>query len=142
MKFNDYLTKTSLEADLKKISNVTGKIRIGEVIISKGEIVDNINYLKLLSYRNEFESKQPSDSSNLLIFSGQFIIVSICFLILSIFIFKIDPTLFQNLTFLKFILSNIILFICLAKFSLLFEINFLIYIVPFCALPLLSLIHI
>tara|TARA_A100001011_G_scaffold155204_1_gene163680 strand:- start:4494 stop:6539 length:2046 start_codon:yes stop_codon:yes gene_type:complete len=135
--FNDYLTKISLEADLKKISNVTGKIRIGEVIISKGEIVDNINYLKLLSYKNEFERKQLSDSSNILIFLGQFIIVSICFLIISIFIFKIDPTLFQNLTFLKFILTNIILFICLAKFTLLFEINFSIYIVPFCALPLI-----
>tara|TARA_B100000945_G_scaffold307815_1_gene296711 strand:+ start:19 stop:1221 length:1203 start_codon:yes stop_codon:yes gene_type:complete len=50
---------------------------------------------------------------------------------------KNKKSVFKDTNAIKFILLNILLFIALARFSLLFSNNQLIYIVPFCALPLI-----
>ena len=50
---------------------------------------------------------------------------------------KNKKSVFKDTNAIKFILLNILLFIALARFSLIFSNNQLIYIVPFCALPLI-----
>ena len=50
---------------------------------------------------------------------------------------KNKKSVFRDTNAIKFILLNILLFIALARFSLIFSNNQLIYIVPFCALPLI-----
>ena len=50
---------------------------------------------------------------------------------------KNKKSVFNDTNAIKFILLNILLFVALARFSLIFSNNQLIYIVPFCALPLI-----
>ena len=134
--FNPIDTESRLEFELQKISNVIGKVSIGELIISKGELVTPKIYLKLLSYKKEFEGDQISSRANLFILAGQIILVSLCFLIIFLFIRAKRVQLFNDSSALKFILLNLLIFVALARFSLLFSDNNLIYIVPFCVLPL------
>ncbi|MCS5663676.1 MAG: HDIG domain-containing protein [Flavobacteriales bacterium] len=130
-------TEIHLDTELAKISKVSGKVEIGELIISKGEVVNQKTYLKLISYKNEYEGKQISARANRFIVIGQTLLISLCFLIIFLFMMKNRVTLFRDSSSLKFILLNVILFLALARFALLFSNNNLIYVVPFCALPLL-----
>ena len=135
--FNKNDTDLHLETELDKISKVNGKVSVGELIVSKGEVVKQKTYLKLISYKKEFEGKQLSARANKFIFAGQILLFSLCFLIIFLFIMKNKKSVFKDTNAIKFILLNIILFIALARFSLVFANNQLIYIVPFCALPLI-----
>jgi len=130
-------TDLHLDTELAKISKVSGKVEVGELIVSKGEVVNQKIYLKLISYKNEYEGKQISERTNRFIVVGQTLLISLCFLIIFLFIMKNRVTLFRDSSSLMFILLNIILFLALARFALLFSNNNLIYVVPFCALPLL-----
>ena len=134
--FNPIETKKRLLFEQQKISKVNGKVSIGELIISKGELVTSRIYLKLLSYKKEFEGDQISSRANLFILFGQIILVSLCFLIIFLFIRAKRKQLFNDASAIKFILINLLLFIALARFSLVFSNNNLIYLVPCCALPL------
>ena len=134
--FNPIETKNRLEFEQQKISKVNGIVSIGELIVSKGELVSPKIYLKLISYKKEFEGDQISSRANLFIFVGQLLVVSLCFLIIFLFIRAKRVVLFNDSSALKFILLNLLLFIALARFSLVFTNDNLIYIVPFCILPL------
>ena len=129
-------TEINLATQLAKISNVSGKVEVGELIVSKGELVNQKTYLKLLSYKQEFEGEQITERANRFIFIGQILLISLCFLIIFLFVMKNRTNLFRDSSSLKFILLNVILFLALARFSLLFSNNNLIYVVPFCVLPL------
>ena len=135
--FNKNDTDLHLETELDKISKVNGKVSVGELIVSKGELVQQKTYLKLISYKKEFEGKQLSARANKFIVTGQILLFSLCFLIVFLFIMKNKKSVFNDTNAIKFILLNILLFIALARFSLIFSNNQLIYIVPFCALPLI-----
>ena len=130
-------TDIHLETELDKISKVNGKVEVGELIVSKGELVNQKTYLKLISYKNEYEGKQISARANQFIVIGQTLLISLCFLIIFLFMRKNRENLFKDSSSIKFILLNVLLFIALARFSQLFSNNNLIYVVPFCALPLL-----
>lgn len=129
-------TEINLATQLAKISNVSGKVEVGELIVSKGELVNQKTYLKLLSYKQEFEGEQITERANRFIFIGQILLISLCFLIIFLFVMKNRTSLFKDSSSLKFILLNVILFIALARCSILFSNNNLIYVVPFCVLPL------
>ena len=135
--FNKNDTDLHLETELDKISKVSGKVSVGELIVSKGELVQQKTYLKLISYKKEFEGKQLSARANKFIVTGQVLLFSLCFLIIFLFIMKNKKSVYKDTNAIKFILLNILLFIALARFSLIFSNNQLIYIVPFCALPLI-----
>ena len=134
--YNNNDTDINLATELAKISKVSGKVEVGELIVSKGEVVSQKTYLKLLSFKQEFEGKQISVRANRFIVVGQTLLISLCFLIIFLFVLKNRASLFRDSSSLKFILLNVILFLALARFSLLFSNNNLIYVVPFCALPL------
>ena len=134
--FNSKETMVYLEHEQNKISKVNGKVSVGELIISKGELVSPKIYLKLLSYKKEFEGAQISSRANIFILIGQIIVISLCFLIVFLFIRAKRTQLFNDSSAIKFILLNLIIFIGLARFSLVFSDNNLIYLVPFCTLPL------
>ena len=130
-------TQLHLETELDKISKVNGKVDVGELIVSKGEVVQQKTYLKLVSYKQEFEGKQLTNRANKFILTGQILLFGLCFLIIFLFIKKNKKAVFRDTNAIKFILLNILLFIALARFSLVFSNNQLIYLVPFCALPLI-----
>ena len=135
--FDTKATDINLTTELNKVSKVNGKVEIGELIISKGEPISSKTYLKLISYKSEFEGVRITDRSNIFIILGQGIIISMCFLILFLFLKMNRKILFNDLNALKFLLVNMILFIALARFTQIFSNNNLIYVVPFCTLPLL-----
>ncbi len=136
IKYNKSSSDDLHNQELKTLSKVSGKVEIGELIVSKGEVVDEHIYLKLKSYKLEYEEKQISNRANWFILIGQVLLLSICFLILYLFLSKYRKKLFEDSGTIKFILLNVLLFIALANIALLFSNKNSIFVIPFCVLPL------
>jgi putative nucleotidyltransferase with HDIG domain len=134
--FNPIQTQERLKYDQQKIAKVNGKVSIGELIVSKGEMVTPKIYLKLISYKKEFEGDQISSSATKYILLGQLLLIGLCFLIVFLFIRAKRVLIFNDTSALKFLLLNIVLFVAFARLTVSFSNNNLIYLVPFCALPL------
>ncbi|MDG1145034.1 MAG: hypothetical protein P8N54_00945, partial [Flavobacteriales bacterium] len=134
--FNPIQTQERLKYDQQKIAKVNGKVSIGELIVSKGEMVTPRIYLKLISYKKEFEGDQISSSATKYILLGQLLLIGLCFLIVFLFIRAKRVRIFNDTSALKFLLLNILLFVAFARLTVSFSNNNLIYLVPFCTLPL------
>lgn len=76
--YNSQLSEEMLEAEINSISRTLGMVQAGELIILKGNIVDELTYTKLLSLKSIYES----DDSRLNIFN-----LSIGIAILLVFLF-------------------------------------------------------
>lgn len=133
--FNAALTKKSLNQSLNNISQTRGTVKKGSKIISKGEIVDNDKYQKLISLKSEFESQDWDDSSFNTVITGYVLLVSLALLMLLLFIKKYREDIYEDNNKVTFIFFNVLFIIGLSLLVLHFDQDY-IYLVPICILPL------
>ena len=128
-------TVTTRERDnmLAGLSLTRGLIQKGELIISRGELVNDFRFRVLESLRTEYGTRVGSYSSWLLIL-GQVIIVFSCFLILFLFLYNFRVEVLNSFTKTLFITLLILSFIIVTRIVLLVpEIS--IYLIPFAIIP-------
>ncbi len=134
--FDSKLTNENLTNELKNISPTRGGILSGQKIISTGEIITEEKFIILQSLKSNYEEKNTNSTGLSWILVGQFIIISILFYALFIFLKNVSSELFtdnKNIAFLTLImLSYLTLTIIVNKFT---SLN--IYMIPFCSFPLL-----
>lgn len=133
--FNEELTQKSLEQSLSSISSTYGTVKKGSKIISKGEIVDNDKYQKLISLRTEYESQDWDDTSFNTVIVGYVLLVSLALLMLLLFIKKYREDIYEDNNKVTFIFFNVLFVVGLSLLVLHFEQEY-IYLVPICILPL------
>ncbi|RRO24094.1 HD family phosphohydrolase [Flavobacteriaceae bacterium 14752] len=133
--YNSSLTEKSLNRSLENISQTRGTVKKGSKIISKGEIVDNDKYQKLISLKAEYESQDWDDNSLFTIVVGYVLLVSLAFLILLLFIKKYREDVYEDNNKVTFIFFNILFIVGLSLLVLHFNPDY-IYVVPICILPL------
>lgn len=134
--FEENLTIDHLTNELNNISSTRGGILSGQKIISTGELINEEKFLILQSLKNEFENKIVGSDNILLILIGQFIIVSILFYSLFIFLKNVSTEVYhdnKNIAFIMLIMLGFLaLTILVIKFS-----SYSVYLIPFCAIPIL-----
>lgn len=133
--FNEELTQKSLEQSLSNISSARGTVKKGSKVISKGEIVDDDKYQKLISLRKEYESQDWDDTSFNTVIVGYVLLVSLALLMLLLFIKKYREDIYEDNNKVTFIFFNVLFVIGLSLLVLHFEQDY-IYLVPICILPL------
>lgn len=133
--FNEEMTRKSLEQSLSNISSARGTVKKGSKIISRGEIVDNDKYQKLISLKKEYESQDWDDTSFNTVIVGYVLLVSLALLMLLLFIKKYREDIYEDNNKVTFIFFNVLFVIGLSLLVLHFEQDF-IYLVPICILPL------
>ncbi len=133
--YDEAKTSKNLEQALEDISPNKGMVRQGEGIISKGDIIDDFRYQKLVSLRAKYEEQQWSDSNYNWILFGQIVLVGLNLLILFLFIQQYRPLVLEGNSQTLFILVNIVLIVVLASFVQKLNPEYL-YIAPFAILPL------
>jgi len=133
--FNETLTNKSLNQNLNNISKTRGTVKKGSKIISKGEIVDNDKYQKLVSLKTEYESQDWDDSSYNTVIIGYVLLVSLALLMLLLFIKKYREDIYEDNNKVTFIFFNILFIVGLSLMVLHFNQDY-IYLVPICILPL------
>ena len=134
--YDEDATKKMLESELNEVSKGLGMVQRGEVIISQGELVTESNYQELESYRQRYEGENWEDSSENWLSLGQSLLVMVAFLILFLFLKQFRTEVFNDNKKVTFLLTLIILMVLMASLSLVVG-NKLIFLMPFCLLPII-----
>lgn len=132
--YNSEVTDMEQEKLLARVSLTRGLIQKGELIISRGELVNDFRFRVLESLRVESGAKLGSYNSWLLIL-GQVVLVASCFLILFLFLLNFRVEVLDSFTKTLFIVILILSFTALTKLALMVpEVS--VYIIPFAIIPI------
>lgn len=137
--YDEKLTNDHLTNQLQTVSATSGGILNGQKIITTGEIINEDKFLILESLKNEYENKVGSNTSFSWILIGQFIIVSILFYTLFIFIKNVSGKIFyenKDLIFLVSVMIGFLLMTLLVSTPIIGA-SLNVYLVPFCSLAIL-----
>ena len=134
--YDDQVTRQWTKQLLDKISLSHGLIQKDEVIILKGEIVDDIRFEKLQSLKAEMKNQEFSSSSRWSMLLGHFILVFLAMTMLVLFLFLYRKDIFDDnrkvLLIMVLIVMTTYLFLWARKINI-----FDVYIVPVCILPII-----
>lgn len=134
--YNRNLTDKALEEDLSKISLTRGAMAEGELIIAKGEVVENNDYKVLNSLKEEYESELWKGNNYYYILAGYAVLVALVLIMLMLFLRKYRTAIYTNNTKVTFIFVNILLMVFITTLMVQHQEAYL-YAVPLCILPLI-----
>ena len=134
--YDETLTESALSDELSKISYTRGEVDQGQLIIAKGEIVENEDFKILNSLKDEYESELWMGSNYYFILLGYTILVALGLIMLFLFLKKYRNDIFQNNNKVTFIFFNILLMVIATTLMVKHYEDF-IYMVPLCILPLI-----
>ena len=132
---DEEFTNQSIKDELGLISPTRDFIENGKLIIAQGELVDEENFLRLRSLKNEYLLLDVTENQKLIIIFGYSILISVIFLMLLLFIKNYRFHIYENSKELTFIFLNIVILIGVLTITLKFKNNYF-YAVPICILPL------
>ncbi|WP_339754143.1 HDIG domain-containing metalloprotein [uncultured Winogradskyella sp.] len=132
---NESLTQKALEEGLSKISLTRGSIEQDQLIISKGQVVEDEQYTILNSLKSEYESQVWNTANYNWVLVAYTLLVALALLMLLLFLRKYRMEVFLNNTKVTFIFFNIALMILLTTLIINYNSQY-IYVVPLCILPL------
>lgn len=135
LKLNKSITENALEEEMSNISPTRGSIENGTLIISKGELVEGNKFDILKSLESEYESQIWSKKNYVWVTFAYVILVSLCLLMLLLFLRKYRKEVFLDNTKVTFIFFNIFLMILLTTIVISYNTKY-VYVVPLCVLPL------
>ncbi|MDP5082279.1 MAG: HDIG domain-containing protein [Winogradskyella sp.] len=132
---NESLTAKALEEELSKISSTRGRIEQGQLIISKGQVVEDEQYAILNSLKSEYESQVWNTANYNWVLVAYTLLVALALLMLLLFLQKYRMEVFLNNTKVTFIFFNIALMTVLTTLIINYNSQY-IYVVPLCIMPL------
>jgi putative nucleotidyltransferase with HDIG domain len=127
--------ETSKQQMLQNISRSRGFVASGELIVAKGELVNDDTFEKLSSLRNEY-TLQKDDKSSIWIQIGYSILIVLIFTLLLFFIYTYRVNIYKNNRKLTFIFFNILTVITAVTLTVNYNTDY-VFAVPICILPLI-----
>lgn len=134
--FDDETTEKYLQSQLDNILPTQGKVQVGELVIFKGNLVDDEKYTKLYSLKKAFEGSFSTKSSIYFIAAGQTLLIAILFLVLFLMIYQLRRKVYSDIARMTFILLNVLLTVAMARIVIDYGVEY-IYLAPF---PILAII--
>ncbi|WP_430468045.1 HD family phosphohydrolase [Winogradskyella ouciana] len=132
---NESLTQNALEEELSQISQTRGSIDKDQLIISKGQVVEDEEYIILNSLKSEYESQVWNTANYNWVLVAYTLLVALALLMLLLFLRKYRIEVFLNNTKVTFIFFNVVIMILLTTLVISYNSQY-IYVVPLCILPL------
>jgi cyclic-di-AMP phosphodiesterase PgpH len=136
LEFNKATSTKIKQVIIGNISPSFGMVSAGELIIAKGEVVNDGKYMILESLRKEYQESDSTTSSILWLLIGQFLIITTAFSMVFMFLFNFRREILANPQKLSFIIGMMVLMV--SVISLMTRLNIgNIYAIPFVMLPIL-----
>ncbi len=134
--YDDNSTRQWAKQMLDKISPSHGLVQKDEVIILKGEVVEDHKFQKLESFKNEMKNQDFSSSTKWMMYLGHFILVSLAIGMLMIFLYLFRKDIYDDNS--RILLLMLLILLILFIFLWARKINvFDLYLVPVCILPII-----
>jgi putative nucleotidyltransferase with HDIG domain len=135
--YDDKLT-VRLEAEvLEGLSLTRGMVQKGDVIISKGSVVNDDAYQKLESYKKAFEDNARTNGNPKLVLAGQFLLVSITIALLMIFLYLFRKDIYADNRLVSLILLVITAMLFTLSMAIKWQIPTNLYFIPYCIVPII-----
>ncbi len=136
IEFDEDRTQSILIAQVDQILPTQGMVQSEELIIFKGNLVDDEKFAKLLSLKTAYEGSFSTKSRAYLISIGQFFLIGILFLVLYLFMYQMRRKVVEDFSKVAFILLNVLLTVAMGKIAVDFGVQY-IYLAPFPVLPII-----
>ncbi|NOU47587.1 MAG: HDIG domain-containing protein [Bacteroidales bacterium] len=109
--FDENITKQELAQALNKVSTTYGMVQQGQLIISKGELIDDGKYAVLASLRAEYAQRVGSTSEQNMLILGQAVLIISVFLSLFLFLWILRRDVYSDLRKILLILVSMMMII-------------------------------
>jgi hypothetical protein len=134
--YDDQATRQWTKQLLDKISLNLGLVQKDEVVILKGEVVDDQKFQKLESLKSEMKNQEFTGSSRWMMFLGHFILVSLAMTMLMLFLYLFRREIYDDNS--RIILLMLLMLLITYMILWARKVNvFDMYLVPVCILPII-----
>ncbi|MBS7564700.1 HDIG domain-containing protein [Mucilaginibacter sp. Bleaf8] len=136
LNYDDKLTR-KLENDvLENLSTTRGVVQKGELIVTKGTVINDEVYQRLQSYKQSFEDNAQTNGDHKLVLLGQFLLVCIVVLLLVVFLRLFRKDIYYDNRLVGLILLVITAMLATLSWAIYVQIPNLYYI-PYCIVPII-----
>lgn len=133
--FDPVTTQRLLEQRLQELSPTRGVVFEGELVVAKGQVVDEERYLILNSLKKNMELRSGADAF-WWVLSGQVVLVLTLLGLLYLFLKHFRPQVLEDNNRITFLLLGLLLMAGMARLILVVD-EALLYVAPFAILPVL-----
>ena len=134
--FDQAKTDAEKEAALSRISPFHGMIQQGELIISRGALINDSHFRVLTSLKTNYEAQLGTSKGFYAIAGGQAILTSVSILILVLFLFIYRKDIFANNKKIFLILLVISMMVTTASIVIRLNVSYF-YLIPVCLVPVI-----
>lgn len=134
--FDEKLTTVIQENTVNNVSTTKGMVQKGELIVAKGNIIDDDAYQKLESLKTTYEAQTKIIGNNSLVYLGQVFLVGFIISLLMIFLYLFRKDIFADNRQLSLILLVIIGMLLTLTWAIKLNLPSLYYL-PFCIVPII-----
>lgn len=134
--FNSVKTNAEKEAALSRISPYHGMVQQGELIISRGALVNETHFRILNSLKTNYEAQLGTSKAFYAITGGQAILTSVSILVLALFLLIYRKDIFANNKKIFLILLLIFMMVLTASIVIRLNVSYF-YLIPVCIVPVI-----
>jgi putative nucleotidyltransferase with HDIG domain len=135
--FDAKTTEQMMNLKLDELSLTKGMIQQGELIVSKGQVVDHATYEVLASLKKEYETKVGYSYKANMVFYGNIIFVFAAISVLFLFLYHFRRDILSNSLKITFILILVLLMVGASSVMMFFELSNMLYLIPFALVPII-----
>ncbi|WP_185859345.1 HD family phosphohydrolase [Blattabacterium cuenoti] len=133
--YNQNYTEFFFHERIKSISKIKYSFTKGDKIIRNNEMIDEKKFQVLSFFKKEYENKVWNKKKDYCLIIGSFLIISMIFTLFILYLFYFQNKIFHNNREMNFLIINILL-ISLITIIILKYHSKILYIIPFCILPI------
>jgi putative nucleotidyltransferase with HDIG domain len=133
--YDEQMTAMVLQEKLQELTLTQGMVQAGQRIIARGELISASDFLIIESLRKEYESNPNVGKNYLVVYLGQFLLISMVFLALFWFIFYFRKDILNSGSKTLFTVSLIVVMVALTRAASNNE-AVSVYVIPFVIVPI------
>jgi len=134
--FDDKLTSRLENEAIEGLSSTRGMVQKGDLIVSKGSVINQDIYQKLESFKSAFEDNVRVNGDPRLVLMGQFLLVAIVISLLMVFLYLFRKDIYYDNRLVSLILLVITAMLATLSLAIRLQLpNF--YYIPYCIVPII-----
>jgi len=119
------------------LSITRGMVQKGEIIVSKGSVINDETFQKLTSYKKAFEDNSRMNGNRKLVLLGQFLLAGLVITLLMIFLYLFRRDIYDDNRLVSLILLVITAMLATLSLALKLQWPSNVYYIPYCIVPII-----
>ncbi|MBK0379198.1 HD family phosphohydrolase [Mucilaginibacter segetis] len=136
LNFDARLTSRLEKETTENLSITRGMVQKGDVIVSKGAVINDEIFQRLASYKKAFEDNARINGNHTLVLLGQFLLAGLIITLLMVFLYLFRRDIFNDNRLVSLILLVVTAMLATLSLAIKLELpNF--YYIPYCIVPII-----